>query len=259
MIGAIAGDVIGSAFEWRNIKSKKFELFSRRSAFTDDTVLTVAVADCILSGNDYATTFREYGQRYPNAGYGSMFAQWLFSENMSPYNSFGNGSAMRVSPVGFALDNLEDVLNEAKKSAEVTHNHPEGIKGAQAIAATILLSRQGADKKDLRSYISNTFGYDLTQTLDVIRPNYRFDETCQGSVPQAIIAFLESTDYEDTIRNAISLGGDSDTIACMAGGIAQAYYKIIPDHIVEPVRGLLEPALIRILDSFQERYMLQTK
>ncbi len=256
MIGAIAGDIIGSAFEWRNVKTKDFQLFSASSMFTDDTVLTVAIADCILNGKDYARTLKEYGRRFPHAGYGGMFLRWLQTDSLQPYNSYGNGSAMRVSPIGFAFSTLTDVLREAEKSAAATHNHPEGIKGAQAIASAIFLARKNATKKEIRDYITAHFGYQLNQTLDEIRPSYQFDETCQGSVPQAIIAFLESNDYEDAIRNAISIGGDSDTIACMTGGIAQAYYQSIPDSIVERVKSLLEPELLRIVDLFTERYHL---
>jgi len=254
MIGAIAGDIIGSVYEWRNIKTKEFELFSSRCRFTDDTVLTVAVADCILSGREYAPTFREYGRKYPDAGYGGLFRDWLFSRDPRPYNSFGNGAAMRVSPVGFALTSLEAVMEEAKRSAEVTHNHPEGIKGAQATASAIFLGRQGEGKEGIRKFIENRFGYDLNRTLDEIRPGYRFDVTCQGSVPEAIIAFLESRYYEDAVRNAVSLGGDSDTIACITGGIAQAYYKSIPLSVIETVRNILPAEFLKIVDDFDEAF-----
>jgi ADP-ribosylglycohydrolase len=256
MLGAISGDIIGSPYEWRSTKSLDFELFTSQSIFTDDTVLTVAVADCILHNKDYAETFKEYGRRYPDAGYGSMFYRWLQSPTSHPYNSFGNGSAMRVSPVGFAFDTIEKVLTEARHSAEVTHNHPEGIKGAQAIAAAIFIARSGESKEQIRKYVEDSFSYDLNQTLEQIRPGYRFDETCQGSVPQAIIAFLESDSYEDAIRKAVSLGGDSDTLACMTGGIAQAYYKEIPDQITAKVRQLLDDNLLAIVDEFSERYGL---
>ena len=256
MIGAIAGDIIGSAYEFHYTKNPDFDLFLPSSRFTDDTVLTIAVADCILHGKEYASTFKEYGHRYPHAGYGNRFHKWLGSESLAPYNSYGNGSAMRVSPVGFAFSSLDMVLQEAEKSAAVTHNHPEGIKGAQAIAASIFLARKGESKEGIREYIEGKFGYNLGQTLDEIRLWYRFDETCQGSVPQAVIAFLESSDYEDTVRKAVSLGGDSDTLACMAGGIAQAYYKQIPDYITRQVRVLLDTNLLTILDEFNKRYGL---
>jgi len=256
VIGAIAGDIIGSAYELHYTKSTDFPLFSPQSTPTDDTILTIAVADCILNGKDYAPTIKEYGRSYPYAGYGGMFLQWLASDNYDPYNSYGNGSAMRVSPVGFAYDTLDEVLEQAEKSAAVTHNHPEGIKGAQAVASAIFLARKGKDKSDIREYIEETFNYDLHQRLDDIRPHYQFDETCQGSVPQSIIAFLESNDYEDAVRKAISLGGDSDTLACMTGGIAQAYYKQIPNYIAEKVRGLLDEELLAVVDEFNERYGL---
>jgi ADP-ribosylglycohydrolase len=256
MIGAIAGDVIGSAFEWRNTKAADFDLFSYGSRFTDDTVLTVAVADCILTAKDYARALKDYGRMFPEAGYGGMFWDWLRTDSLLPYNSYGNGSAMRVSPVGFAFGTLDEVMEEAKRSAEVTHNHPEGIKGAQAVASAIFLARQGAKKERIRDFIEGTFHYDLDRTLDDIRPHYRFDETCQGSVPEAIIAFLESDSYEDAIRKAISIGGDSDTIACMTGGIAQAYFKTIPEYIVDRVRSLLAPELLKIVNLFNDRYVI---
>lgn len=256
MLGAVAGDIIGSVYESGWMKSTGFPLFTPESTFTDDTVLTIAVADCILHNGDYAETFKRYGRRYPNAGYGGMFYRWLHTPSSRPYNSFGNGSAMRVSPVGFAFDTIDEVLKEALRSAEVTHNHPEGVKGAQAIASAIFLARAGKERKEIAEYIEGQFGYNLHQTLDEIRPWYRFDETCQGSVPQAIIAFLESNDYEDAVRKAVSLGGDSDTIACMTGGIAQAYYKRIPAYIVKKVRELLDDNLMAIVDKFNERYGL---
>jgi len=256
MLGAIAGDIIGSVYESGWMKSIDFPLFTHGSTFTDDTVLTVAVADCILHNKDFAETFRSYGRRYPNAGYGGMFYRWLLTPASRPYNSYGNGSAMRVSPVGFAFNTIDEVLKEAQRSAEVTHNHPEGIKGAQAIASAIFLARTGKEKKEIAEYIEGQFGYNLKQTLDEIRPGYHFDETCQGSVPQAITAFLESTDYEDAVRKAVSLGGDSDTLACMTGGIAQAYYKQVPDHISEKVRQLLDVNLLSIVDEFNERHGL---
>ncbi|MFC2070486.1 ADP-ribosylglycohydrolase family protein [Chloroflexota bacterium] len=255
MVGAIAGDYIGSPYEWNSIKSTDFPLFSLNSSCTDDTILTIAVADCILNGKEYAATFKEYGRVYPIAGYGGGFLHWLSIDSLKPYNSFGNGSAMRVSPVGFASNSLEDVLLEAKKSAEVTHNHPEGIKGAQAVASAIYLARNGKSKSDIQKYIEETFNYDLHQKLDDIRPTYGFDETCQGSVPQSIISFLESDNYEDAVRKAVSLGGDSDTMACIAGGIAEAYYRRVPEYIVNTIREVLEPDLLGIIDSFYERFM----
>ncbi|MEW6242958.1 MAG: ADP-ribosylglycohydrolase family protein [Bacillota bacterium] len=249
MIGAIAGDIIGSVFESNNVKTD-FALFNPGSTFTDDTVLTVAVADCVLHGKDYALTLKEYGRRYPNRGYGGRFLRWLLSDSLQPYNSFGNGSAMRVSPVGFYFNTLEDVLREARRSAAVTHNHPEGIKGAQAVAAAVFLARRGKSKEEIREYLAAQFGYNLEQTLARIRPRYSFDGTCQGSVPEAVIAFLESSDYEDAIRKAVSIGGDSDTIACITGGIAEAFYGGVPPFIVGRVRRILTPDLLEVVDAF---------
>lgn len=270
MFGAIVGDVIGSVFENQNIKTIDFTLFSRYSRFTDDTVLTVAVADAILHRKThplqfietrhnrelYARKVKEYGRKFLDAGYGQMFVQWLKSDSLRGYGSYGNGAAMRVSPIGFAFDSLEEVLREAKSSAIVTHNHPEGVKGAQAIAGAIYLGRTGADKESIKTFIERRFRYNLSQRLDDIRPIYRFDSSSQGSVPQAIIAFLESDNFEDAIRKAISLGGDSDTIACMAGGIAEAYYKEIPSSIVNRVNLLLDAGFRQIIQSFNERYGL---
>ncbi|MCK5523956.1 MAG: ADP-ribosylglycohydrolase family protein [Thiomargarita sp.] len=255
MIGAIAGDIIGSVYEWRNIKIKEFPLFSEKSRFTDDTVLTVALADSILNEAPYVDKLKEYFHYFPRAGYGGNFYQWAASENSQPYNSWGNGSAMRVSPIGFAYNDLATVLEKAKQSAEVTHNHPEGIKGAQATASAIFLARTGNDKATIKNYIENTFGYNLSTPLDEIRPNYRFDVSCQGSVPQAITAFLESNDYEDAIRNAISLGGDSDTIGCITGGIAHAFYREVPDFIQETVFKLLHQRLREITEQFVKQYL----
>lgn len=256
MIGAIAGDIIGSVYESHCLKTTEFAIFTANSTFTDDTVLTIAVADCILNGKDYATTFKQYARKYPYAGFGGMFFKWAKSDSLEPYNSFGNGSAMRVSPVGFAFDTTEEVLAEAKRSAEVTHNHPEGIKGAQAIAVAIFLARKKESKSKIREFIEKNFGYNLHQTLEEIRPHYYFDETCQGSVPQAIIAFLESDSFEDAVRKAVSLGGDSDTLGCMTGGIAQAYYKTIPDYIIKEARNRLDSELLKVVEQFNIKYCL---
>ena len=250
MIGAIAGDIIGSVYEANPIKSTSFPLFSAHSRFTDDTVLTVAVAFSILNNFDYASSIKNFGLKYPHAGYGGSFYRWLHSAESQPYNSWGNGSAMRVSPVGFAFNSIEDVLAEAKKSAEVTHNHPEGIKGAQATALAIYLAREGKSRTEIRREISERFTYDFNRTIDEIRPDYHFDVSCQGSVPEAIIAFLESKNYEDAVRKGISLGGDSDTIACIAGGIAQAFYKEIPSKIISKARNLLPEEFLTIIDEF---------
>jgi ADP-ribosylglycohydrolase len=256
MFGAIAGDVIGSVYEHRSIKTTDFPLFQKCSRFTDDTVLTVAVAYAILQKVDYAVSLRMFGRKYHDAGYGSAFFGWIFEDDGQPYNSWGNGSAMRVSPVGFAFDTLDQVLYEAKRSAEVSHNHPEGIKGAQATALAVFLARKGESKATVKNEISRRFGYDLDRTIDSIRLNYSFDVSCQGSVPEAIIAFLDSDDYEDTIRKAISLGGDSDTLACIAGGIAHAFYGQVPDEIARRTRARLSEELLEIVDVFQEAYLL---
>lgn len=250
MLGAIAGDIIGSVYEGAPTKRTDFSLFSRRSTFTDDSVMTIAVADAILNRRDYADVMKVYGRKYPNAGYGGHFYHWIFSSESEPYDSWGNGSAMRVSPIGFAFDSIDDVLREAKRSAEVTHNHPEGIKGAQAVAMAIFLGRCGESKKTIKDEIIERFGYNLGRSLDEIRPAYNFDVSCQGSIPESIIAFLESADFEGAIRNAVSLGGDSDTMACIAGGIAQGFYGFVPDGIIAAVRQRLPNDLVAIIDEF---------
>ena len=255
MIGAIAGDIIGSVYEWNRIKTTDFPLFQESSIFTDDTVLTVATAYAITSKKDYAASFKQFGQAYPDSGYGGNFLVWLFSDGSEPYNSWGNGSAMRVSPVGFAYDSVNEVLAEAKRSAEVTHNHPEGIKGAQATALSIFLARTGKEKDAIKNEITERFGYDLNRTVDEIRPGYSFNESCQGTVPEAIICFLESDCFEDSIRKAVSLGGDSDTLACITGGIAQAYYKDIPTDIVTEVEKRLPEELLKVVNEFNAKYI----
>jgi len=257
MIGAIAGDIIGSVYETRTIKTKDFPLFNKYSRYTDDTVLTVAVADCIMNNNNFTKTLHEYGRKYPKKKYGSRFHKWFLSDNPKPYNSFGNGSAMRVSSIGFYYETIEKVLLQAEKSAEITHNHQEGIKGAQAVASAIFLAKNGNSKREIQKYIEKNFGYNLDRKIDNIRKNYQFDVTCQGSVPESIISFLESTDYEDTIRNAISLGGDSDTIACMAGGIAHAFYKKIPKDIITETRNRLNQEFLTIIDKFEQKINLK--
>lgn len=236
MYGAIIGDIVGSKFEFNNIKTKDFPFVSQGCEFTDDTVMTVAVAKAIIRSREENSAFKPIlvqemqllGRRYPYAGYGGMFSSWLYAEDPQPYNSFGNGSAMRVSPCGLIAVTLDEAITLARASAEVTHNHPEGIKGAEATAAAIFLARTGKNKEDIGGYICDHY-YNLSQTLDEIRPNYWFNETCQNTVPQAITAFLESTSYEDAIRNAVSLGGDSDTLAAITGAIAWSYYRF-NDH-----------------------------
>lgn len=254
MIGAIAGDIIGSVYEHRQIKTKDFPLFDPRCRFTDDTVLTVAIADAILSGRPYIESVREIGRRYPGAGYGGSFIQWLHSDDPQPYNSWGNGSAMRVSPVGFAFLSEEEVLRHAKMTAEISHNHPEGIKGAQATALAVFLARTGTGKEQIRSRIAEDFGYDMDRTVDDIRPGYAFDVSCQGTVPEAIIAFLDSDSYEDAVRNAISLGGDSDTLACITGGIAEAFYGDVPKYLQEKVQECLTADLWQVTKAFCQKY-----
>ena len=254
MIGAIAGDMIGSPYEGHPTKNPDFPI--RVAGFTDDTVLTVAVAHAIVTGEDYAVSIKRFARQYPDAGYGGMFRKWIWSREKRPYNSWGNGSAMRVSPVGFAFDNEQAVLVEAKRSAQVTHNHPEGIKGAQATALAIFLARQGAGKETIRKAIEDRFGYNLHRTIDKIRPHYGFDLSCQGSVPESIIAFLESHEYLSSVRNAISLGGDADTMACIAGGIAQAFYRKIPADILAAVRNKMPPNLLAVIDRFNATYHL---
>lgn len=256
MLGAIAGDIIGSCYErpWDNIKTTDFPLFQDWSHFTDDTVLTVAAADVLLHGGGYAKVFKEYFRRYPNAGYGSLFYMWAETDFGEPYNSFGNGSAMRISPVGFAFDSIGEVLVEARRSAEVTHNHPEGVKGAQATASAIFLARTGKTKQQIREVITEAFGYDLSEPIDEIRKHYEWDVTCQGSVPQAITAFLESENFEDAIRKAISIGGDSDTIACITGGIAHAFYGGVPEPIECEVLSRLDQELGSIVQEFRDKF-----
>lgn len=279
MIGAIVGDIVGSVYEWHNIKTKDFPLFQDKCFFTDDTVMTIAVAEAVMNGakrDDFIDAMKKYGRMYPDHGYGVRFGQWLASDNRQPYKSFGNGSAMRVSPCAWAIDcgflartglwpgNGSSI---AKLSAEVTHNHPEGIKGAMATADAIYLCRYYFGgyhgdhelpisdnpvecKERIKKHIENRYGYDLSRTLDEIRPTYFFNETCQETVPQAIIAFLESTDFEDAIRNAISLGGDSDTLAAITGSIAEAAYGI-PQWIKEKTFSYLDEPIKAVLKRWK--------
>lgn len=255
MIGAIIGDIVGSVFEHKPIKTTKFKLLNPGSRFTDDTVLTVAVADALLKERDYATSLREWGQKYPAAGYGESFDKWLFSEVAEPYNSWGNGAAMRVSPAGFAFNHLSEALEEAQAQASVTHNHPEGIKGARAVAAAIFMARSGNSKSEIRNYIELEYKYDLGRSIKEIRPDYSFDISSQGSVPEAIIAFLDSSDYESALRLAVSLGGDSDTLACISGSIAQAYYGEIPEKLKSTAREMLPEEMLRVIDAFEKEFL----
>lgn len=275
MFGAIVGDIVGSVYERHNIKTKNFPLFRDDCSFTDDTVMTCAVAEAVMNGggrDDFIDAMKKYGRMYPHAGYGKQFRAWLKSDDREPYNSFGNGSAMRVSPCGWIMNCgfaartgmwPSNGRGIARLSAEVTHNHPEGIKGALATADAIFMCRfyfggycldygtlinndPAECKKRVREHIENEYGYDLSKTLDEIRPTYRFDSSCQNSVPQAIIAFLESTDFEDAIRNAVSLGGDSDTIAAITGSIAEAAYGI-PEDIKQTAYSYLDQPLKDVL------------
>ena len=255
MLGAIAGDVIGSAHEHQRTKHLDFPLFVPQSTFTDDSVLTVAIAEALLLERPFVDMVLEYFHLYPGAGFGGMFWQWAMSGRREPYQSYGNGSAMRVSPVAWRHDKLEDVLAEAERSAAITHDHPEGIRGAQATTAAIFWARTGRTKEEIRSGITDRFGYGLTATVEDLRPTYEFDETCQGTVPAALIAFLDSTDYESTVRNAISLGGDADTLACIAGGIAEAYYGGVPLEIEKAVWERLDGRLRAVTTTFRRRYV----
>jgi ADP-ribosylglycohydrolase len=255
MIGAIAGDMIGSHYEFHSTKTTVFPLFSPKSRFTDDTVLTVALADSILTGADSIDNLKKFFALYPSAGYGGAFSNWARSSSREPYNSFGNGSAMRISPVGFAFDSLEGTLDQAVKFTIITHNHPEGIKGACAVAAAIYLARTGSSKEEIRSFIEDNYSYNLHRSIEEIRPAYSFEVSCQRSVPEAIIAFLDSNNYESAIRLAVSLGGDSDTQACIAGGIAQAFYDGVPRSIQDQAMKLLDPYLQGIVQRFTQTYL----
>jgi ADP-ribosylglycohydrolase len=255
MIGAICGDVLGSIYEFSNHKSEDFILFDESCNYTDDTVLTIATADCLINKGDFGRYYKKYFLYFPDRGYGGSFKEWGVSSSMQPYNSWGNGSAMRISPVGFAFNSLEFVLINAKKSAKVTHNHPEGIKGAQAVAAAIFLAKNGSSKNEIKEFIENKFYYKLDKSLEEIRPSYSFDVSCQGSVPQAITAFLESNEFEDAIRKAISIGGDSDTIACITGGIAEAYYGGVPGDIIKFVMSKLDKNFLKVIKDFYKTFV----
>ena len=251
MIGAIAGDMVGSTREFHGVKTTDFPLLPEGSRFTDDTVLTVATAFSLMTDGDHAANYRLFGRLYPLAGYGQRFRDWLQAPRPEPYNSWGNGSAMRVSPVGFLLDEEEDVLTEAARTAAVTHDHPEGVKGAQAVALGVWLARRGADRETIKGELAGRFGYDLDRATGDIRPGYAFDVSCRGSVPEAVICFLEADDWETAVRLAVSLGGDADTQACIAGGLAQAAWGPPPDQVVARVRHLLPDHLRDILDDFE--------
>jgi ADP-ribosylglycohydrolase len=267
MLGAIIGDTVGSIYEFNNHKSTKFELFAVSSTPTDDSVMTMAVAEWLLSDPERTQDKLEecmlrWGNRYPHpqGGYGGAFCRWLFYPEFlggrHPYNSWGNGSAMRCSACGWVAKTLSEAEDLAKKSAEITHNHPEGIKGAQAVAAAVWMSRMGVTKEELREYISTRFGYNITMTCNDIRPSYRFDASCQGTVPQAVVAFIESCDFESAIRLAVSLGGDSDTLTCITGAIAEAFYKDIPTYIIAEMHNRIDKDWWEIVEKIR---ILNTK
>jgi len=264
MIGSIIGDIVGSIYEFNNIKTKDFDFFGSHVSYTDDSILTLATADWILNGGDIAHYYSQYGidNPYPMGGYGESFKEWLVRTNRQndfrPYNSCGNGSAMRVGPVGWAFQTKEETLAKAKESAKCTHNHPEGIKGAQATALCIFMARNGFSKEDIRKEIEQRFHYDLNFTCDQIRPTYSWGGTCQDSVPQAIVAFLDGTDFEDCIRNAISIGGDSDTIGCITGSIAEAFYGI-PQEIRDKTLSYLPDTFKTFIAAFENKFGKNSK
>lgn len=263
MYGAIMGDIVGAPYEFERAKQNKdFEMFNSRVRFTDDSVMTVATAEAMLDvsaedsddsiRNKIIKSFKKWGRMYPHAGYGSRFALWLITDNTKPYGSFGNGSAMRVSSVGWLFDTLEDVLRMAALSADVTHNHIEGIKGAQSTAAAIYLARTGKSKDYIKEYISEAFGYDLSLSCDEIRPYYEFEISCQKTVPQALTAFFEGKDFEDVVRTAVSLGGDCDTLTCIASGIAEAYYGF-PEKFRNNIDKLISAEMKIVINAFYDR------
>lgn len=261
MIGAILGDMIGAPYEFdRSPKTKDFPLFSKGTQFTDDSVMTIAVAEALMDTmgksdeevyNALISSMRKWGHKYPNAGYGGMFYEWLHSENPKPYGSFGNGSAMRVSSAGWLYDSLEKTRHYARLTAEVTHNHPEGIKGAVCIASAIFMARNGSTKEEIKQYIVQESGYDLSRTCDEIRPDYYHIETCQKTVPEAVTAFLEGNDFEDVIRTAVSLGGDCDTLTCIATSIAEAFYGV-PAYLQEECKARLTEEMVAVTERFEQ-------
>lgn len=261
MIGTIIGDIVGSRFEFRNNRSKQFELFTDKCSATDDSIMSLAIAKAILDCNGNYTKLgetavkcmQEIGRPYPYCGYGGMFNDWMYSDNPKPYGSFGNGAAMRVSACGFAANSMNEAISLSKTVTEVTHNHPEGIKGAEATVVAIYMARQGKNIRQIRKYIDKNY-YPMNFRLDEIRDTYEFNETCQRTVPQAIMAFLESTSFEDAIRNAISIGGDSDTVAAITGGIAEAYYGV-PTEIRNQALTFLDERLTKILVNFEKIYI----
>ena len=255
MLGAIIGDIVGSRFEFKEFKSTEFELFDAECDYTDDSICTVAIANAILNKKSYKDELLKWCRKYPApmGSYGNRFSTWIYSENPQPYGSFGNGSAMRVSAVGWLFDNETEVLKQAELSALPTHNHPEGVKGAQSVGLAIFMSRKGASKEEIRREIQEKFGYNLSITCNEIRPTYHFSETCQGTVPQAIVAFLDSVDFESAIRLAISLGGDADTLTAITGSIAEAYYKHIPEYIKKKAMEYLPEDMKLTVEQFYQK------
>lgn len=251
-IGGIIGDIVGKPYEFTPVKEKDVPLIMASSKFSDDSVMTVATMDWLL-GRDIVESMQFWGNKYERAGYGRSFWNWLHTDSPQPYGSFGNGSGMRVSPVGWMFDTLEETLVYASKSAEPTHNHPEGIKGAKAVAGCIWLARNGATKDDIRKFCTEQFSYDMDRTVDDIRPGYRFEVSCQKSVPEAIICFLDGTSYEDVVRNAISLGGDADTQACMAGSIAEAFGYFVPENLYKMFLNKVTPEMLDVIKRFNEK------
>jgi ADP-ribosylglycohydrolase len=258
LLGALAGDVIGSVYEFAHFKSMDFPLFSPGSCATDDSFLALAVADAILKQGSYQDSILAYARKYPS-NYGGNFRAWINSDSPRPYNSLGNGSAMRVSPIGWAFDTEAEVLLEAEKGAVITHSHPEGIKGAQAVALAIFRARHGASKAAIRLETTQRFGYDLSGTIDEIRPGYEYSETCPETVPPAMIAFLDSVDFEDALRKAISLGGDADTLAAITGSIAEAFYGGVPPAIQAELPGRIPAELWEVVLLFNQKYNPRTK
>lgn len=254
MLGAIAGDMIGVPWEALGEKRYDFPLFTEWSRFSDDTAMTFAVACALLEKREYAETMREFGRRYPAIGYSGQFEQWIYDDSMGPYNSYGNGGAMRASPIGYFARSIEEALAEAARSAAPSHNHPDGIKGAQAVALSVFLARTGVSKEEIRREIATRLEYDLGRTVAEIRPTYTFDSAAARSVPEALICFFEAANFEGAVRNAISLGGDADTMACIAGAIAEAHWGEVPAQIAAEVRKRLPAELLDILERFYARF-----
>ena len=257
IIGAICGDIIGSTFEFNSIKTKDFKLFCEGSTFTDDTIMTLAIANWLVKDKSSKEVLidevKYFGNKYPHSGYGGMFKRWLSDSNSEPYGSWANGSAMRVSPCAYAGKTISEVNNLAYTSADITHNHPEGIKGALAVADAIYLAENNATKNEIKKHVENHYNYDLSKSVDEIRPDYRFDVSCAGSVPESIVCFLDGDDFEDTVRNAVSLGGDADTQAAIAGSIAGAYWGV-PDDISTKAMEYLNDDLFDVLNNFIEKF-----